>query len=61
MTPISLSTDCRVAIAEDAESLAALHDRELTPKFFSALRETRFPECLGLMPATVPTTSAWRA
>ncbi|MBK9446653.1 MAG: molecular chaperone TorD family protein [Betaproteobacteria bacterium] len=61
MTPISLDTECRVAIAEDAESLASLHDRELTPRFFAALREARFPECLGLMPATVPTTAAWRA
>ncbi|MBK8523676.1 MAG: hypothetical protein IPL58_05875 [Betaproteobacteria bacterium] len=33
MTPISLDTECRVAIAEDAESLASLHDRELTPRF----------------------------
>lgn len=61
MNPVHLGAEYRVAIAEDAESLAALHDRELTPKLFAALRETCFPECLGLMPATVPATAAWRA
>ena len=61
MNPVSLGAEYRTAIADDAQSLAALHDRELTPQLFSALREACFPECLGLMPVTVSTTAAWRA
>lgn len=49
------------AIAEDAESLAALHDRELTPDMVEALREARFPACLGLMPRTAHAIAAWQA
>jgi putative dimethyl sulfoxide reductase chaperone len=49
------------AIAEDAESLAALHDRELTPDLVTALIEAKFPACLGLMPATAEVAAAWRA
>ncbi len=49
------------AIAEDAESLAALHDRELTTDLVSALHEADFPECLGLLPTTPATVAAWRA
>ena len=48
-------------IAEDAESLAALHDRELTADMIAALREANFPACLGLMPVTSPAVEAWRA
>lgn len=48
------------AIAEDAEALAALHDRELTAGLIAALRETRFPDCLGLLPATPAATAAWQ-
>lgn len=57
------STDSKLGdvIAEDAESLAALHDRELTPDLVAALREARFPACLGLLPATAPAVEAWRA
>lgn len=47
-------------IAEDAVSLAALHDRELTPDLLAALHEAKFPACLGLMPATAAVTAAWR-
>lgn len=47
-------------IAEDAESLAALHDRELTTDLITALHEAGFPDCLGLLPARRETTSAWR-
>lgn len=48
-------------VAEDAESLAALHDREMTPDLLAALREARFPACLGLLPASAPALQAWRA
>lgn len=47
-------------LAEDAESLAALHDRELTADLLIALREAGFPACLGLMPATAAAVEAWR-
>jgi asparagine synthase (glutamine-hydrolysing) len=36
-------------LAEDAESLAALHDRELSADLMAALHEAGFPACLGLM------------
>ena len=45
-------------IAEDAESLAALHDRELTADMIAALREADFPACLGLMPADLDALAA---
>jgi TorA maturation chaperone TorD len=48
------------AIAEDAEALAALHDRELTRDLLASLREVDFPTCLGLLPATPAATSAWQ-
>ena len=47
-------------IAEDAESLAALHDRELTTDLITALHEADFPDCLGLLPASGEATAAWR-
>lgn len=56
-----MSSDLAAVIAEDAESLAALHDRELTADIVQALHEARFPDCLGLMPASTETTAAWRA
>ncbi len=49
------------AIADDAEMLAALHDRELTAETIAALRDAGFPGCLGLMPATPEAVAAWRA
>lgn len=48
------------AIAEDAESLATLHDRELTPDLATALAEVGFPASLGLLPATAE-RAAWQA
>ena len=48
-------------IAEDAGSLAALHDRELSADMIAALREAEFPSCLGLMPATAGAVAAWGA
>jgi TorA maturation chaperone TorD len=51
----------REAIADDAETLAALHDRELTPAMIAALREANFPACLGLLPQTPEAVAAWQA
>jgi TorA maturation chaperone TorD len=49
------------ALADDAEALAALHDRELTPPMLQALRQTGFPDSLGLLPTTDSAHSAWQA
>lgn len=48
------------AVADDAEALAALHDRELTAEMLAALHEAHFPDCLGLLPASASATEAWR-
>jgi len=58
---VPAETTFGAAVADDAESLAALHDRELTPELLAALREVRFPDSLGLLPATAAATAAWRA
>lgn len=49
------------AVAEDAEAIAALHDRELTPALLTALIEAQFPACLGLRPARRDHAEAWQA
>jgi putative dimethyl sulfoxide reductase chaperone len=49
------------AIADDAEALAALHDRELTPQMIQALKQTGFPASLGLLPHTDAARAAWQA
>jgi TorA maturation chaperone TorD len=59
--PQPMAIELADIIAEDAESLAALHDRELTPDLLAALNEARFPACLGLLPASAPAVEAWRA
>lgn len=56
-----MSPDIAEAIADDAEMLAVLHDRELTAETVAALREAGFPSCLGLMPSTPEAVEAWRA
>lgn len=48
-------------IADDAEVLAALHDRELTPDLVAALREAQFPAGLGLLPALPEAAAARQA
>ncbi len=53
--------DAALAIADDAEALAALHDCELTPAMAQALREAHFPDNLGLMPANEVARAAWLA
>jgi TorA maturation chaperone TorD len=49
------------ALAEDAEMLAALHDRELTAGTIAVLREVRFPSNLAMLPADEGARQAWRA
>lgn len=48
------------ALAEDAEALAALHDRELTAGTIDALREVGFPANLGLLPKGERAQQTWR-
>lgn len=48
------------ALAEDAEALAALHDRELTAETIAALREVGFPGNLGLLPKGEQAQQTWR-
>lgn len=52
--------DFAEALAEDAEMLAALHDRELSAGMLAALRESAFPTCLGLMPSGERSQEAWQ-
>lgn len=47
------------AVAEDAESLAVLHDRELDANSIATLRHIAFPASLSLMPATPAAAGAW--
>jgi putative dimethyl sulfoxide reductase chaperone len=58
---MSIDPDLAQAIADDAESLAALHDRELTPGVLQALRQSGFPGSLGLLPTTDAARAAWGA
>ncbi|MDT3736216.1 MAG: molecular chaperone TorD family protein [Denitratisoma sp.] len=55
-----LSRELAEALAEDAEALAALHDRELTRGTIAALREVGFPANLGLLPANERGRQTWR-
>ena len=57
---MSLTGEVTAALAEDAEALAALHDRELTAETIAALREVGFPHNLGLLPAGEHSQEAWR-
>ncbi len=57
---MSLTRELAEALAEDAEALAALHDRELTTETIAALREVGFPSNLGLLPAGERSQEAWR-
>ncbi|MBM3390745.1 MAG: dehydrogenase [Betaproteobacteria bacterium] len=60
MTAATFTAELKSALAEDAEMLAALHDRELTQETLSALRESGFPANLGLLPAGEAMREAWR-
>ena len=55
-----LSYEFVQALAEDADMLAVLHDRELNAEALAALREVGFPANLGLLPAGEPSREAWR-
>jgi TorA maturation chaperone TorD len=55
-----LSRELAEALAEDAEALATLHDRELTAETIAALREVGFPASLGLLPADERARQTWR-
>lgn len=57
---MSLAHELAEALAEDAEALAALHDRELKAETLAALREVGFPANLGLLPAGEPSLEVWR-
>lgn len=57
---MNLMRELAQALAEDAEALAALHDRELTAETIAALREVGFPRNLGLLPAGERSQEAWR-
>ena len=48
---MNLTRELAQALAEDAETLAALHDRELTTETIAVLRGVGFPANLGLLPA----------
>jgi len=54
-----LSRELAEALAEDAESLAALHDRELDTEMLASLRGVGFPGNLGLLPDDEPMREAW--
>jgi putative dimethyl sulfoxide reductase chaperone len=56
---MSLTSELAQALAEDAEALAALHDRELTTETIAVLREVGFPANLGLLPAGEQSLEAW--
>lgn len=49
------------AIADDAECIAALHDKELTPELVKVLKASEFPFSLGLLPKTEANKAAWQA
>lgn len=46
----AFTKDLAEAVADDAEALAVLHDRELTAEMFSVLRACDFPLAMGLLP-----------
>ena len=48
------------AFADDAATLARLHDRELDTATIAALREVGFPGNLALLPQTAEAQDAWK-
>lgn len=61
MTNRILFRELSEALADDAEMLAALHDREMVPAMLAVLRDIGFPANLGLLPAGEAEREAWRA
>lgn len=47
---MTLNHDIALALAEDANTLAILQDRELTPAVLTELKALKFPSNLGLLP-----------
>jgi TorA maturation chaperone TorD len=56
-----LSADIWAELADDAETLARLHDRELDAATLAALREVDFPANLALLPPTPEDQRAWHS
>lgn len=52
--------DIAAALADDAQTLALVHDRELTPELLDELRTIGFPANLALLPAGTRAAAAWR-
>jgi TorA maturation chaperone TorD len=52
--------DIAAALADDAETLAMIHDRELAAAFVEVLRSIRFPGNLVLLPVTASAREAWQ-
>ena len=57
--PVRLTAVLIQAIAEDAETLAILHDRELTAEFLGILKRLDFPHNLGILPQHEATGEIW--
>lgn len=55
-----LPDDFAEAVADDAEMLAQLNDRELTQEVIDALQACRFPYNLGILPDGGHSDEAWR-
>jgi putative dimethyl sulfoxide reductase chaperone len=56
-----LSGELWAELADDAETLARLHDRELDAATIAALREVGFPANLALLPQTPEEQRAWQS
>lgn len=56
----TFTTAIAAALADDAETIALVHDHELTSAFVEELRLIGFPDNLVLLPATVQAQEAWR-
>ena len=56
-----MSGDIWAELADDAETLARLHDRELDAPTLAALREIGFPNNLALLPQTPEDQLAWQS
>jgi TorA maturation chaperone TorD len=52
--------DVAAALADDAETLALIHDRELTAAFIEELSAIGFPHNLALLPADARAQETWR-
>jgi TorA maturation chaperone TorD len=52
--------DIAAALADDAETLALIHDRELTAAFIEELSAIGFPHNLALLPADARAQETWR-